>query len=144
MQDVIEYLEMKNHYYEKFYSVTTKLLDAASQNQWKDLNFFVDSRERILSILRSFDVKIEQAMSKYRDNDRTLEAYRLKVKSLFQKRSEWAQRIVNQDLKLISAIDDFKTETIRELKTTLSTQQHLDSFNSNTPSPRKFVKVAKA
>lgn len=144
MQEVIEYLEMKNHYYEKFFTVTSKLVSLASQNQWKELEFFVDSRDRILAILRSFDHKIEAAMEKYEKNESLLAQYRDKVKALFAKRQAWADKILQQDLKLISVIDDFKTETIRELKDALSKQQGLDSFSRSTPSPRKFVKVAKA
>jgi hypothetical protein len=61
MEEVIHYLEMKNHYYEKFQTITEKFLQQANQDRWDEIEFFVDNRERILNIIRSFDFKIAEA-----------------------------------------------------------------------------------
>ena len=58
MEEVIYYLELKNQYYEKFHNVTKRLLEYVQQNRWDILPSFVDTRERILHIIRSYDFKI--------------------------------------------------------------------------------------
>jgi len=135
MDQVIHYLELKNTYYEKFYNVTAKFLAQAVQDRWDDIEFFVDNRERILNIIRSFDFKISKLLDSVELEDRQVIQYRPQVKSLLDTRAAIAQRIVAQDLDLIHRIDEMKTDTIRELKKTLETSQQMSSFDAPSPAP---------
>lgn len=140
MDDILQYLEMKNHYYEKFFALSKKFLDQISQNKWDDLEYFVDNRERILSIIRSFDFQISKAMENREVSPEETTRYQETVKTFMSKRSELAAKIVALDLELISKIDEYKSETIKDLKKTQETQQHVASFTKR--SPRKAIKSA--
>jgi hypothetical protein len=137
MQEVLEYLQMKNHYYEKFYSLTHKFMEQVEKNNWEDIQFFVDNRERLLNIIRSFDHKIASVFDKSKLSDEEMTKLKPQVKELLEKRTAIANRIVALDLQLISRIDEHKSETIRELKRTMETKDQLDSF---VPRPRKVSK----
>lgn len=141
MEEVLHYLELKNQYYEKFHNITAKFLAQTAENRWDDMEFFVDNRERILNIIRSFDFKIASLFEAADLAERDLDIYRPRVKQLLDQRAEWASRIVAQDLELISRIDEMKSDTIRELKRTVETSQHVGSFEDVAPSPtpRKAV-----
>ncbi len=128
MEEVLHYLELKNNYYEKFYNVTLKFIEQANQNRWDEIELFVDNRERILNIIHSFDHKISLNFQKLQLSTDELDIYRTQVKELMETRAMWAQRIVTLDLELISKMDDMKTETIRELKKSMETNQQLSSF----------------
>lgn len=144
MEEVLQYLEMKNHYYEKFYTVTQRFLDHVARNDWKDLDFFVDSRERILNIIRSFDVKISKAMEEGQREPQATDVDKVLMNQMMEHRRKLADKILDLDLQLIAAIDDYKNETIRELKKTVDTQKSLELFERNSaPSPR-VTKIAKA
>jgi hypothetical protein len=138
MQEVIEYLQMKNHYYEKFYSLTCKFLEQVENNNWDDIQFFVDNRERLLNIIRSFDHKIASVFENSKLSDEQMDVLKPQVKELLNKRASLAQRIVAKDLHLISRIDDHKSDTIRELKKTVETKEQLESF---TPRGKRISKV---
>lgn len=140
MDDVLQYLEMKNHYYEKFFALSKKFLDQVSMGKWDDLEYFVDNRERILSIIRSFDFQISKAMEGRKVTEDETSQYKESIKTFLGKRTELAAKIVALDLELISRIDDHKSDTIKELKKTVETQQHVASFTKTTP--RKTLKVA--
>jgi hypothetical protein len=144
MEEILHYLELKNQYYEKFCSMSAKYLARTYDNQWEDLAFFVDNRERILNIIRSFDFKIAKLFDEVDPTALDLTMYRPRVKSLLDRRSELAKRIVEVDLELISRIDDFKSDTIRDLKKTQETSHQMDSFAtvSIAHRPRKPVKSA--
>lgn len=128
MEEVIHYLELKNQYYEKFHAMTAKFLASAAANQWEDLELFVDNRERILNIIRSYDFKIAQRFEQVDIGDCNLDVYRGRVQGLLHARKAWADKIVSLDLELISRIDEMKCDTIRELKRTLQTNQQVSSF----------------
>jgi hypothetical protein len=139
MQEVLECLEMKNHYYQKFLSVTMKLLDNARKEDWEDIDFYVDNRERLLNIIRSFDFKISKALEKFTLSEKEKIHYKDQVKTLLGKRKEIADNIIKADLEIISRIDEMKNETIKTLKKTQETEQQINLFqkpNSN----RKVLK----
>lgn len=140
MDDVLQYLEMKNHYYEKFFALSKKFLDQISKNQWDDLEYFVDNRERILSIIRSFDFQISKSMEGRNVSDSEASKYKENVEALLGKRTELAAKIVALDLELISKIDEYKSDTIKDLKKTVETQQHVATFTK--AGPRKTLKSA--
>lgn len=144
MEEVLQYLEMKNHYYEKFYSITRKFLDQIAQNDWKDLDFFVDSRERILNIIRSFDAKISKVIEQSNASKPVNDGDKMMMNRVIEKKRRIADKIVDLDLQLISAIDEYKNETIRELKKTVEMQQQIDSFEKNAAPIKPLLKTHKA
>lgn len=139
MKEVIESLEMKNHYYEKFLSTTLKLLDQARKNCWDELEFYVDNRERILNIIRSYDHKIAECMGEKEVTEQDKLQYKGKVQSLLEQRTVLANKIVEADLELISRIDEMKMDTIKELKQNIESEQHFSTFNKHaaTKKPTK-------
>ena len=135
MQEVLHYLELKNQYYEKFYHITLKFIDQVNQNKWDDVDYMVDSRDRILNIINSFDHKIATHIRELKLTDEETERYRARVKELIAARQEVAEKIFAADLELIGRIDDVKTETIRELKQTVENSNRINAF-AGSPSPR--------
>lgn len=132
MEEVLHYLELKNQYYEKFQSLTSKFLEQTNRNQWDDLSLFVDNRDRILNIIRSYDFKISSLFQKLNPSKETIKKYQEKVNELFEIRNNFVQKIVALDLEIISKMEDLKTETIRDLKRTVETNQQLNSFAQTT------------
>ena len=136
MEEVIYYLELKNTYYEKFLSVTERFLEQARQDRWDNLDYFVDNRDRILNIIRSYDFKIAELFQNVDIAAGRLEAYGGRVKELLERREALGKKIIDQDLELIGKIDEVRGETIRDLKRTQETGQKLNAFTSPPTSKR--------
>jgi len=143
MEEVLHYLQLKNQFYEKFYSVTCKFLDQANRNQWDDIENFVDNRERILNIIHSFDFKIASLFQKLNLSKDELDKYRGTVKEILDARAALANQIVRADLELITKMDEMKNDTIKDLKKSVETMHQINSFTTPTTSrvskPRKEV-----
>lgn len=135
MEEVLHYLDLKNQYYEKFHSVTVKFLESANRNEWESVEVFVDNRERILNIIRSYDFKVAEAFERADVNPATVDRYRPRVKALLDRRTELAARIVAIDLELISKMDEMKSDTIRELKKTVEKHADLGEFAAKRGTP---------
>jgi hypothetical protein len=142
MEEVLHYLQLKNQFYEKFYALTVKFIAQANQNQWDDMELFLDNRERILNIIHSFDYKIANLFQKVNLSRNDLERFRSPVRELLDARKSWADKIVALDLELITKMEDIKSETIRELKKSVETSQHLNSYDPG-PSPKRLAKPRK-
>lgn len=142
MEDIIHYLELKNQFYGKFLALTSKFLGKTADNQWDDLELFMDNRERVLNIIRSFDFRIAKSFEELDLSKVNLDDYRDQVKSFLDERKAIVDQIVKIDLELVSRIDDLKSETIRELKRAVKTSQHVESFDTRPTVREKTVKTA--
>lgn len=144
MEEILQYLEMKNHYYQKFYTVTQKFLDKVSRNEWEQTEFFVESRDRILSIIRSFDLKISRCISELEKNLDPTPVEKALLSKISEQKKSLGEKILEIDLRLITAIDDYKTETIKELQKTVKAQQQIDAFERThqpAPTPSRIGKA---
>src|SRR5215210_2054782 len=121
MEEVIHYLELKNQYYEKLHSMTVKFLGLAQQNRWEGLELFVDNRDRVLNMIRSYDFRIAGLFDGMDLTSPDLDVYKDRVKALLDARADWAGRTVKLDLDLISRMEEIKADTIRELKKAMET-----------------------
>jgi len=141
MEEILHYLRLKNQYYEKFYNLTVKFIEKANRDEWDEIAYFVDNRERILNIIRSFDSKLSKIFYGLGSNRFIYERYRSTVKDLLKQREDLGRKIITLDLELISKLEDVKSETIRELKHAMETTQQVGSFSGHAPS-RKPVRTA--
>lgn len=142
MDEVFYYLEIKNHYYEKFYAVTAKFIGMNQEERWGELELLVDNRERILNIIRSYDFKISEALKSVGQAVLSSQEHAPRVKELLSIRKAIADRIVALDLQLISIIDEVKSEALREYKYAVDTSQKLESFEK-AKHPRRHSKPTK-
>ena len=143
MEQVIQYLVLKNQYYEKFFSISAKFLEKTHSDNWDGLTFFIDNRERILNIIRSFDFKIAKSVEEVDMEQCDIDHYKPRIEELFKERKALADKIVAIDLKLVSLIDEVKSETIRELKKSVQTAHQIDSFSpSMNQESKKTSKTA--
>lgn len=133
MEKVLYYLDLKNNYYEKMYAMTLKQSEKAARGDWADLELFVENRERILNLLRSYDFKIATSFEKEQHRGAELNQYAEAVKILLENRKIWADKIIALDLLLMSKMEEFKNETIRELKKTVETQHQVHAFSGQVP-----------
>ena len=97
MEEVIYYLELKNKYYEKFLSVTEKFLQQVQADRWDNVEYFVDNRERILNIIRSYDFKIAELFQQVDIGSNRLEAYGERVKEILERRETLGKKIANAE-----------------------------------------------
>ncbi|NBX67509.1 MAG: hypothetical protein EBR01_00945 [Proteobacteria bacterium] len=137
MEEVIQFLKLKNKYYQKFFTISTKFLEETNSDHWDNLKFFVENRERLLNIIRSLDQKIARAFKESSTSEDEMNSYRETLKSLFAQKRKLGDQIVAIDLQLISKIDAMKTQTIKKLQTEVKTSHHLGSFERSSSKRRK-------
>lgn len=125
MKRLLELMEQKNHYLEKFYSINEVALDLFLKDQFETINEFYDQRENILEILKYIDSEISLESSSSENTsahgvDRLKEA--LSVKDLF------VEKIIEQDISILSCIESAKNSIIRELKDVKKGQKVVSAY----------------
>lgn len=112
MNRLITLVYEKNHYLEKFYANGEDELKNFLNGKFDNLEKFYEAREKILEMIRYVDSQLEKLHQKV-----TLSDYEKKeLKKALHIKDEYVQRIIHQDLQILSCIEQAKSEIIRDLQ----------------------------
>lgn len=133
MTSIIALLNEKNHYLEKFYALNEKELVNFLRGDFDQLESFYSTRERILEIVKYLDAQIErtQRSEEGRSTPTTCDERRL-VREALQIRDQYAARIIEQDLQVLSCIEATKNSIIRELQDLKKNKKAVNSYRAPT------------
>lgn len=107
----------KNHYLEKFYALNEKELTNFLSGNFENLEGFYQSREQILEMIRYVDLQIDKSHNDViRSGVDLHDIIKRDLKKAMKIKDEYVERIISQDLDVLSCIDKAKTEIIRELQ----------------------------
>ncbi len=114
---IITLVYEKNHYLEKFYSLNEKELSNFLGGNFENLDGFYQSREQILEMVRYVDLQIEKAQNDIvRTGQDLTDMAKRELKKAMTIKDEYVERILEQDLEVLSCIDRAKSDIIRELQ----------------------------
>jgi hypothetical protein len=134
MLRIITLLNQKNHYLEKFYSLNEAEILNFSKGVFENLESFYQTREKILEMIKYLDSELDLAQ---RNTDEasaqalTLEERR-SIKECLAVKDEYVNRILAQDLEILSCIENAKSMIIRELQDVRRSRKVVGSYKSKT------------
>lgn len=111
MSRIITLINEKNHYLEKFFSLNETELKNFLVGNYDRLEYFYNSREKILEIIKYLDSQIEKNLPEgtLSDSVKSMMKEALKVKD------QYVSKILEQDLQILSCIEATKNSIIHEL-----------------------------
>ncbi len=117
MTRVLTLLNQKNHYLEKFYALNeTELANFLSGN-FDNIEMFYETREKILNMIKYIDNEIEKTQTDMvGTNTQSLTALKKGISESFKIKNLYVEKIVQQDVEILSCIETAKNSIIRELQ----------------------------
>jgi hypothetical protein len=125
MKRVLELMDQKNHYLEKFYSVNESALEYFLKDQFDTLNEFYQSRENILEILKYIDNELNVVSHQVREEN-VLDIQ--KLKEALKIKDTYVEKIIEQDINILSCIEAAKNSIIKELKEVRKGQKIVSAY----------------
>jgi flagellar biosynthesis/type III secretory pathway chaperone len=132
MTRIITLLNEKNHYLEKFYSLAETELGNFAQGQFDNLEYFYQTRERILDVLKYVDAQIEKAQTEVEHVGVVTDEYRRDVREALAIKDEYVARIIEQDIQVLACIEMAKNSIIRELQEVRQNRRAVAGYKSKT------------
>ncbi|HEX7675404.1 MAG TPA: hypothetical protein VF412_14610 [Bdellovibrio sp.] len=133
MTRIITLLNEKNHYLEKFYSLNEVELANFAQGQFDNLEYFYQTRERILEVLKYVDAQLDKAQSEMEATQTNLdEAARAEVREALTIKDEYVTRIIEQDIQVLACIEMAKNSIIKELQEVRRNRKGLGGYKTKT------------
>ncbi len=133
MMRIIQLLNEKNHFLEKFYSLNENQIRRLDQGQFDDIERFYNQREDLLKILKYVDAEINKSHVAYRQETMALDpAQKSSIRDCLRIKEMYVKKILEQDLIVLGLIDDAKSQIIRELQDIKKASRALSGYKSNT------------
>ncbi len=124
-------MEERNRYLKKFYTINNEQLKNLKSKKFEQIEDFYKTRQSIIDIIDILENKIEDIASSLRfepsDQIKTSIRYELK------KRDEIIRRILEQDLEIISILNEQKIEIVKEITSTAKNRKVFGAYNSEKP-----------
>ena len=140
MLRIITLLNQKNHYLEKFYSLNEAELMNFAKGDFETVESFYDMRDKILEIIKYLDAEIDTAQ-------RLMEGpvpseIRGQLREALAIKDEYVNRILAQDLEILSCIETAKSNIIRELQDIKKTKSAMGRYKSGLTPMRRLNEEA--
>lgn len=128
-QKLVGLLDEKNQYLEKFVELNETELHCFADGNFDNVETFYQSREKILDIIRCLDVLVDDEVAIIGETEITA-TIRAEIQDLMDHKDRLAKEIIAQDLRVLSAIEDEKSNIIRELKNTKKSRKAVSAYHS--------------
>jgi hypothetical protein len=140
MVNVMELLNEKNDVLARFHDLNEQELLNFADGNFDRFELFYQERENLLEIIKTLDDEIGHAhlpgaAVKSSDDERA------RVLRLMDVKNDLVQRILAQDLQILSLIETAKSEIIRELRTTNEAKKAIGGYKV-TDTQRKLNEKA--
>lgn len=127
----VQLLNEKNHFLEKFYSLNEKQLVQLSASKFENVEYFYNQREDILKIIKYIDAELARAHDDEVAMNLAISGQdQAAVKECLRVKDIYVNRIVEQDVQIISLIEKLKNNIITELKTVRGARRAMTGYKS--------------
>lgn len=130
MDKVIELLKEKNFYLERFLAESRKEKTHFKARRFDNLELLYRKREQILLNIQSIDKRLDNFFEKDTDNTELPPLQSGEVKKLLDVIKTNVRYIMEEDLQIISCIEDEKTKIIREISNTREGRKVLKGYKT--------------
>lgn len=137
MEILIDLMKRKNSFLEKFYTINEAELLNFTADHFENLEAFYQCRENILRLVGRIDEQLDDHL-KTMDSTISREV-RMQIQVCLDKKDEWAKKIVDQDLQIITAIEKKKSGIINELRSVKNSRKLHNAYNGNPGPGRQKV-----
>lgn len=141
MTRIIQLLTQKNHYLEKFYSLNEEELFNFQCGNFDNIENFYQTREKILETVRYIDGQLDEVQSEFPiAAESTIvnveHSLRREMREHLAIKDEYVNRILGQDLEILSCIEKAKSEIIRELRDIRKNKKAFSGYKSRNQTHR--------
>lgn len=131
MTRIITLMNEKNHYLEKFYSLTEKELKNFLVGSFETIESFYNSREKILEIIKYIDNQTEQEQVRLAQEPVSIED-KVEIRRALAVKDQYVERILEQDLQILSCIEATKNNLIKELQSISKNKKAVGGYKQKT------------
>ncbi len=132
---VVQLLNEKNHFLEKFMSLNEKQIARLEKGHFDQVEQFYNQREDLIKIIKYIDSEINKAQMNPAKQDISLvESDKKLIKECLKTKDTYTSKILDQDMQVLALIDQAKSQIIKELQEVRLGKRAMAGYKSNIAS----------
>jgi len=135
MENIIALLQDKSYHLKRFYELNEVELVNFVEGNFENLEVFYNSRDALLDLIKCIDRLIEQANLSV-DPTVITDKQRQEIKIHLARKDEIVEKILAQDLQILSVLETAKSGIIKELRQVQSARKAMNVYKGNDHSNR--------
>lgn len=137
METIINLLKDKNYHLDKFFQLNESELLNFAEGNFDNLEVFYQSRETILDLVRCIDRLIDAASGTDGVAPAVIsDAHKREMIRCMNQKQDVVQRILAQDLQILSVIEKEKSNIIKELRQVSGAKKAVGAYKSGDAAPK--------
>lgn len=129
---LIQFLNEKNHFLEKFFALNESQLERLQIGNFEELEAFYNQREDLLKIIKYIDAEIHKAHMLHKDVvGQFTDEQKSEIRNSLRTKEAYVKRILEQDLQVLGMIDDAKSLIIKELQGIKQARRALTGYKAS-------------
>ena len=130
---IIQFLNEKNHFLEKFLTLNEKQIHKMESGEFDAVENFYNQREDILKIIKYIDAEINKAQLVHKEvNGVYTDEQKRIIKGALTVKDQYVEQILEQDICILALIDQAKTQIIKELQDVRLGQRAMAGYKSKS------------
>lgn len=126
---LIQFLNEKNHFLEKFFSLNESEITRLQAGGFDQLETFYNQREDLLKIIKYIDNEVHRSHQLHKDvSGQYTEEQKRQIRDMLRTKEAYVKRILEQDLVILGLIDSAKSQIIQELQGVKKTRKALGGY----------------
>lgn len=126
---LIQFLNEKNHFLEKFFALNESEIVRLQQGDFEGLETFYNQREDLLKIIKYIDSEIHKSHRLHKDvNGEYSDNEKREIRESLRAKEAYVKRILEQDLQVLGLIDEAKSQIITELQGIRKARKALNGY----------------
>jgi hypothetical protein len=130
MESIIQLLKQKNHFLEKLLRLNERELTNFSNAKFDHLENFYQTREKIIDTVLFIDAKVDKSHAQISPKTQFSEEFKNSIKAEWYLKDKLAQRIQQQDLEILTLIEDAKSKIIKELQEVKKVRKSMGAYKT--------------
>ena len=130
MDTIVRLLKEKNHFLEKFFSLNERELKKYVEGNFDDLEYFYETRDKLLNIISFIDAKVDKANSALGASPTISAEQRHSLRTELAIKDRYADLIVKSDMEILSTIEAAKSRIIQELQEIKKGKKAISGYKS--------------
>ncbi|MBC86547.1 MAG: hypothetical protein CL677_05145 [Bdellovibrionaceae bacterium] len=131
MSYVKDLLVEKNALLEKFLHINQNEITLMSESNFDNLENFYHSRDCILDMIKKIDGKLDELSRGHLTPEELSREEKAEILIQMDQKNDLVQRILTQDLQILSAIEKEKSRIIVDLRSTNKNKKAIGSYKSD-------------
>lgn len=129
MERLLTLMIERNKYLEKYYNLNEREIRLFKLANFQSLDAFYDTRQAILEVISALDSKIDEELKSSKIED--VDQYQNEIAELLTLKDEIIERILDQDLQIISLVENEKSKVLNDLNETRKNRKVMNAYGSN-------------